>query len=359
MNNVDKQYIELAKEIIEYGNFKKTRSGNVYSLFGKSMRFDLSEGLPLLTTKRVYVKGIIHELIWFLSGNTNIKYLVENNVHIWDDDAYRYYSELYDLKLELSKTIEYDSELKSKATKEEFLDRVMNGKTASMMKKDGDDIVVFKYRYGDLGKIYGTQWRNQGEKHIDQISKLVETLKNNPDDRRMLCMAWNSNDLSDMALPPCHYGFQLYTRKLDNNERLQWLWNHSNGEYDEWKFASHETLDGLNVPKLELSLMYNMRSNDFCCGQPYNTAEYAMLVYMLCEVCNMSPGEVIFNGGDVHIYENHLDGIKEQITRNGSDELPTLRFKRKVNDIFDFKYDDFIIEGYNPDPPIKFNLNVG
>ena len=285
--------------------------------------------------------------------------MVENNVHIWDDDAYRYYCELYDLKLKLSESIEYDGDLKQKLSKDVFLEKVLQGKTAPMMKKDGDDIIVFRYRYGDLGKVYGVQWRRQGDKHIDQISKLVDTLKNNPDDRRMLCMAWNSNDLSDMALPPCHYGFQLYTRKLSKMERLQWLCEHSNGEYDEWKYPSDETLDGLNVPKRELSLIYNMRSNDFCCGQPYNTAEYAMLVFMLCEVCNMAVGEVIFNGGDVHIYENHLDGIKEQISRKGSDSLPTLRFKRKIDNIFDFKYDDFVIEGYNPDPHIKFQLNVG
>lgn len=343
MNNVDKQYLDLLRDILQNGNIKKSRAGITKSLFGKTMRFDLKEGLPLLTTKKVFYKGIIHELLWFLKGDTNIKYLIDNNVHIWDDDAYRYY-------LEISKNSD-------KMTKEEFLNAVKEEKYFVFeTEKSG---VLRGYKAGDLGKIYGVQWREQGKNKIDQIQNIINMLKNNPDDRRMILMAWNSNDLEKMALPPCHYGFQVYTRELSKIERLEYLCKISNGEYDEWKDPSNETLDSLNVPKRELSLSFNMRSNDFCCGNPYNIAQYAMLAYMFCEICNMVPGELIYNCGDVHVYENHFKQAEEQLKRNGCDKLPTLRFARKLTNINDFKYDDFIIENYNPDEPIKYVLNVG
>ena len=344
MNNVDKQYLDLLRDILENGTYKNTRAGWVKSVFGRTMRFNLKEGLPLLTTKKVFYKGIIHELLWFLSGDTNIKYLVDNNVHIWDDDAYRWY-------LELSKGCD------KQMTKEEFIEMVKKSTSFALpTEKDG---ILKHYKPGDLGPVYGHQWRKQGKKQIDQIQNIINMLKTNPDDRRMICMAWNTNDFEDMALPPCHYGFQVYTRVLSNSERLEWLWTNSNGEYDEWKSATDEKLDELNVPKRELSLMFNMRSNDFCCGNPYNVSQYSMLAYMFCEVCNMAPGELIYVGGDVHVYENHFEPAKEQLQRNGSDKLPILRFARKINNIDDFKFEDFIIENYNPDPPIKYALNVG
>lgn len=339
MNNVDKQYLNLLQDILENGVYKETRAGWVKSLFGRQMRFNLKEGLPILTTKKVFVKGIIHELLWFLNGNTNIKYLVDNNVHIWDDDAFRYY-------LELCKKDNIDA-----LDKESFLKMVQ-----IEAKQEFNGIL---YKFGDLGKVYGHQWRKQGEKQIDQIKNIIETLKTNPDDRRMICMAWNANDFDEMALPPCHYGFQVYTRELTLAERLEWLWEHSNGEYDEWKSPTKQSLDDLGVPQRELSLMFNMRSNDFCCGNPYNIAQYGMLVYMFCEICNMAPGELIYNGGDIHVYENHFEAAREQLLRKGSDKIPTLKFARKINNINDFKYEDFIIENYEPDLPIKYKLNVG
>ena len=344
MNNVDKQYLDLLQDILENGTYKNTRAGWVKSVFGRTMRFNLKEGLPLLTTKKVFYKGIIHELLWFLSGDTNIKYLVDNNVHIWDDDAYRWY-------LELSK------ECKKQLTKEEFLEYVKNP-TSFALPTDKDGILKH-YKPGDLGPVYGHQWRKQGKKQIDQIQNIINMLKTNPDDRRMICMAWNTNDFDDMALPPCHYGFQVYTRVLSNFERLEWLWEHSDGEYDEWKTATEEKLDELNVPKRELSLMFNMRSNDFCCGTSFNVAQYALLTYMFCEVCNMTPGELVYVGGDIHVYENHFEPAKEQLQRKGSERLPILRFARRVDNIDDFKYEDFIIENYSPDPTIKYPLNVG
>ena len=342
MNNVDKQYLDLLNDIIENGTYKETRSGGVYSVFGRQMRFNLKEGLPILTTKKVFVKGIIHELLFFLSGNTNIKYLVDNNVHIWDDDSYRHF-------LNITKDLYKDALYPRIITKEEFIEGV----------KKEYEIKELNYKYGDLGPVYGKQWRNQGEKHIDQIQNIIDTLKTNPDDRRMICMAWNTNDFDEMALPPCHYGFQVYTRELTPIERLEWLWEHSNGEYDEWKSPTKQTLDDLGVPERELSLMFQMRSNDFCCGNPYNIAQYAILSYMFCEVCNMVPGELIYNGGDIHVYENHIESAKEQLSRSGSEKIPTLRFARKIDNIDDFRFDDFIIENYNPNDPIKFKLNVG
>ena len=427
MNNVDKQYLDLLKDILENGSIKETRSGNVRSVFGRTMRFNLSEGLPILTTKKVFTKGVIHELLWFLKGETNIKYLIDNNVNIWTDDAYRHYkmliekhNEICEIRndvdfenrmymyekldenhndLDIYGTITItDSLLESDfdddendefnfnesedtidtycnsltkiecLSKEEFVEMVKNEEFLSLFTEYQDnrdfswlvfEMSVSDYRFGDLGPVYGKQWREQGQKCIDQIQTIIDTLNNNPDDRRMICMAWNTNDFDKMALPPCHYGFQIYTRELNTLERLDWLCKHSNGEYDEWTTATKEKLDALNVPKRELSLMFSMRSNDLCCGNPYNIAQYGMLAYMFCEICNMVPGELIYNGGDIHVYENHIKNAMEQLSRKGSDKIPTLKFARKINKIDDFRYEDFIIEGYEPDDPIKYELNVG
>lgn len=378
MNNVDKQYLDILKDIIENGVYKETRAGAVRSLFGKTMRFNLKEGLPILTTKKVFVKGIIHELLWFLKKtegrSMNIKYLIENGVNIWTDDAYRWMKEWIHKEIIAPQRIFHFYQIKENKmhwwednvidgndpnsllnlSKEEFIKMCLDGMVIKIPYTDG-----VEYRFGDLGPVYGVQWRQFGEKKIDQIQRIIDTLRTNPDDRRLLCVAWNANDLGDMALPPCHYGFQVYTRKLTSFERLEWLWEHSDGDYDEWKVPTHEVLDELNVPQRELSLMFNMRSNDFCCGNPYNVTQYSMLAYMLCEICNMSLGEVIYVGGDVHVYENHIEAAKEQLSRSGHDKLPTLRFRRKLNEIEDFTYDDFIIGNYQADPPIKYQLNVG
>jgi thymidylate synthase len=378
MNNVDKQYLDILKDIIENGVYKETRAGAVRSLFGKTMRFNLKEGLPILTTKKVFVKGIIHELLWFLKKtegrSMNIKYLIENGVNIWTDDAYRWMKEWVHKEIIVHQRTFHFYQIKENKihwwennvidgndpnsllnlSKEEFIKMCLDDMVIKIPYTDG-----VEYRFGDLGPVYGVQWRQFGEKKIDQIQRIIDTLRTNPDDRRLLCVAWNANDLGDMALPPCHYGFQVYTRKLTPFERLEWLWEHSDGDYDEWKAPTHEVLDELNVPRRELSLMFNMRSNDFCCGNPYNVTQYSMLAYMLCEICNMSLGEVIYVGGDVHVYENHIEAAKEQLSRSGHDKLPTLRFRRKLNEIEDFAYDDFIIENYQADPPIKYQLNVG
>ena len=345
MNNVDKQYLDLLQDILDNGTYKKTRAGYVKSVFGRMLKFNLKEGFPILTTKKVFSKGIIHELLFFLKGETNIKYLVDNNVHIWDDDAYRHYLGICNIESPMSK--------------EEFINAVKEEKTFAFADKENEHMLHY-YKAGDLGKVYGHQWRNQGEKHIDQINNIIEMLKTNPDDRRMICMAWNANDFDEMALPPCHYGFQVYTRELTPTERLEWLWEHSNGEYDEWKSPTKSSLDDLGVPTRELSLMWQQRSVDTFLGLGFNITSYSLLLCMLAQCVNMAVGEVTCSLGDCHIYEAHFDAVKEQLTRNPFKyNLPKLVLNKEVNDIDEFTFDDIKIEEFESYPTIKAPLCVG
>lgn len=399
MNNVDKQYLDLLQDIFDNGTYKKTRAGYVKSVFGRMLKFNLKEGFPILTTKKVFTKGIIHELLWFLKGDTNIKYLVDNNVHIWDDDAYRHYldkvkehnnlvlerdnlkdSETYynyiyehfdEKHTDLLEEIDYfGNSLKEivPLSKEEFLNCIINEEYISLLRKyngeysiiDGKYFIIDDYRYGDLGLVYGAQWRKQGRKQIDQIKNIIEMLKTNPDDRRMICMAWNANDFDEMALPPCHYGFQVYTRELTPTERLEWLWEHSNGEYDEWKSPTKSSLDDLGVPTRELSLMWMQRSVDYGLGWCFNLVSYSILLCMIAQCVNMTVGEVCCSLGDVHIYENHLEGLKEQFTRDPFKyKLPKLELNPNIKDIDKFTYDDIKLIDYESYPSIKLPLSVG
>ena len=345
MNNVDKQYLDLLQDILDNGTYKKTRAGYVKSVFGRMLKFNLKEGFPILTTKKVFTKGIIHELLFFLKGDTNIKYLVDNNVHIWDDDAYRHYLDICNVE--------------NPMPKEEFINAVKEEKTFAFKDKENEHMLHY-YKAGDLGKVYGHQWRNQGEKHIDQIKNIIEMLKTNPDDRRMICMAWNANDFDEMALPPCHYGFQVYTRELTPTERLEWLWEHSNGQYDEWKSPTKSSLDDLGVPTRELSLMWQQRSVDTFLGLGFNITSYSLLLCMLAQCVNMAVGEVTCSLGDCHIYEAHFDAVKEQLIRDPFKyKLPKLVLNKEVNDIDKFTFDDIKIEEYESYPTIKAPLCVG
>lgn len=366
MNNVDKQYLDLLRDILENGYEKETRAGKVKSLFGKSMEFNLKEGLPLLTTKKVFYKGIIHELIWFLKGETNIKYLVDNNVHIWDDDAYRWYKlkiaeilernpgDLYTDSLDKAVKLEADREALKNLSKEDFIKCVQFGDMICDGCRDNARVL---YTFGDLGPIYGKQWRNFGISGRDQIQDIIEKLKNNPDDRRMLCVAFNPDVLDEVALPPCHVMFQFYTRELTYEERME----HKFGDYSKALMGavSKAYLDSKDVPKRELSMMWIQRSCDLPCGIPFNSASFAMLQYIMCNICNMVPGKLVFFGGDVHIYENQIESCKEQLTRKGYDTLPRFVIKRKLNNIDDIKFDDFEVVDYKSDPAIKFPLSVG
>lgn len=408
MNPTDKVYTELLQDILDNGVEKETRAGRVKSVFGRQLRFDLKEGFPLLTTKKVFTKGIIHELLWFLQrpynshGSMNIEYLVRNGVHIWDDDAYRWFKNtiakefkpkrymvcldenddeiIHNItrgKVNYEYWIENETRIKDEnwlqnITKEEFLDL-----TIQRVEMWGS--FMSKYRFGDLGPVYGTQWRHFGDTSRDQIQQIINTLKTNPNDRRMLCVAWNPDKLDEMALPPCHVMFQFYARELSHKERMRifnerYLKCEIPQEYYDWfKEYSKNTPEGMdvkmpsdgsdfdiaNIPKYGLSCMWNQRSVDSMLGLPFNIASYACLTHMVAKLVNMVPDELIGSLGDCHIYEPHFDAVKEQLSREGSEKLPKLIIKGKQKTIEDFKYEDFKIMGYEPDPPIKAPLLVG
>lgn len=263
-----KQYLDLCRHVLENGVKKEDRTGTgTISTFGYQMRFNLQEGFPLLTTKKVHLKSVIHELLWFIQGNTNVKYLQENGVRIWNEWA------------------------------------------------DED---------GNLGPIYGHQWRSwmgaDGRTH-DQLKEVVEQIKTNPNSRRLIISAWNVGDLDKMALPPCHTLFQFY------------------------------------VAGGKLSCQLYQRSGDLFLGVPFNIASYALLTMMIAQVCDLEPGEFIHTFGDVHIYLNHIEQVKLQLTREPR-QLPTMKLNPNVKNIFDFKYEDFSLENYHPHPPIKGVVSV-
>ena len=293
-----KQYLDLLTRIKTEGAVKTDRTGTgTKSVFGHQMRFDLSQGFPLLTTKKVFLKGIIHELLWFLNGDTNIKYLVDNGVHIWDNDAYRYYNELCVKEGVLPVSME------------EFLRAA----------QEGVESPIAGYKFGDLNHVYGYQWRSwprpNGEA-IDQIQQAVDLITKNPDSRRIIVSAWNVADVEKMALPPCHTLFQFYVA------------------------------DG------KLSCMLYQRSADTFLGVPFNIASYALLTMMMAQVCGLEAGEFVHTLGDTHLYLNHLEQVDEQLSRTPR-ALPTMRLNPDVKSIFDFKYEDFTLEGYDPHPTIK------
>ena len=263
-----KQYLDLLNHVLEHGDKKEDRTGTgTISVFGYQMRFDLSEKFPLLTTKKVHLKSVIHELLWFLKGSTNIGYLKENGVSIWDEWA--------------------------------------------------DE-------NGDLGPVYGSQWRSwqtSDGRTIDQISNLIENIKNNPDSRRLIVSAWNVGEVDKMKLPPCHCFFQFY------------------------------------IANDKLSCQLYQRSADIFLGVPFNIASYALLTLMIAQVTNLAPGEFVHTLGDAHIYSNHIEQVKQQLSREAKD-LPIMKINPHLKDIFSFKYDDFEILNYDPHPLIKAPVAV-
>ena len=312
--NIEKQYLKLLKDILDNGVEKQDRTGTgTISVFGRQIRHDMSKGFPLLTTKKMYWKGIVTELLWFLRGDTNIKYLVDNDCHIWDGDAYKNYIEDWRSR----KNNEWH------LTQEEFINKI----------KTDDE---FAKKWGDLGPIYGKQWRNwtkydnqlidkdlfpNVKSSINQITNLINDLKTNPDSRRLMVSAWNVGELDKMTLPPCHYGFQVYTRELSLEERKT--------EY--FKRGYTPNIDPLDyAPKRAISLMWNQRSVDTFLGLPFNIASYALLLEIIAKEVNMVPDELIGNLGDVHLYKNHIDQTKEQLTREPM-ELPDVRLRNYEN----------------------------
>ena len=312
MNKLDLDYQNLLKDILENGTKKETRNGGTISVFGRQIRHKMSDGFPLLTTKKMPFKTIVTELLWFLRGDTNIKYLVDNNCHIWDGDAYKKYLDknmfLPDPKwLKETEDGEYDL-----LDKEQFLDKI----------KTDDE---FAKKWGELGPVYGRMWRafDEDAGGIDQIANLINDLKTNPDSRRLLVTAWNPTYLPHQVLPPCHYGFQIYTRELSLEER-----NKSMGKDYAYRgvfsgpIAKQEELDKYkklfdeqNRPTRAISLMWNQRSVDTFLGLPFNIASYGLLLEIIAKAVNMVPDELIGNLGDVHLYSNHIEQAKEQIGR--------------------------------------------
>ena len=311
MGGIEKQYISLLNEILDDGVVKSDRTGTgTLSLFGRQIRHDMSEGFPLLTTKRMAVKTMMTELKWFLKGGTNIKYLVDNKCHIWNGDCYKSFKSTFSPMPGIQSSL---------PSQEEFIDKIKN-----------DD--EFAQKWGELGPIYGNQWRAWGSqtqynhitketklirRGIDQIRELITNIKENPDSRRLMVSAWNVSEIDNVVLPPCHYGFQCYVN------------------------------DG------KLSLMWNQRSVDAFLGLPFNIASYGMLLTLLAEEVGMVPGELIGNLGDTHLYSNHVEQADEQIGRTSFD-LP--RIKVSNVDILNGEF-DYEIQGYEYHPSIKAPLS--
>jgi thymidylate synthase len=304
-----RQYLDLLRHIEEHGVDKTDRTGvGTRSVFGYQMRFDLSQGFPLLTTKKMALRSIIVELLWFLKGDSNLRYLAENNVHIWDEWPYKAYLQRTGQPVAATGSEEWKKGIA------EFVEKVKTDE-------------AFAKEYGELGPIYGYQWRSwptPDGRHVDQISQVIEQIKKSPDSRRMIVSAWNVADIEEMAkagLPPCHCLFQFYV---------------ANGK---------------------LSCQLYQRSCDTFLGVPFNIASYSLLTMMVAQVCGLEPGEFVWTGGDVHIYSNHHDQVKEQLSRETL-PLPTMKINPEVKNIFDFKLEDFTLENYQSHPPIKAPIAV-
>jgi len=337
MNNIDKQYQNLLQDILDNGIEKSDRTGTgTTSVFGRQIRHKMSEGFPLLTTKKMHWKSIVTELLWFLRGETNIKFLLDYDCHIWDGDAYKNYSKLF--------TDDFHG---PRYTKEQFIQLI---KTNKEFAKD----------FGDLGPIYGKQWRKWEKidwnktdidlNYIDQIQDLINDLKTNPDSRRLMVNAWNVGELDKMVLPPCHYGFQVYTRPTTREEKIV-----NPGKYR------------------AISLMWNQRSVDTFLGLPFNIASYALLLEIIAKEVDMIPDELIGNLGDVHLYSNHIEQAKEQIWRTAY-ELPKVKIternwymheavKKHLGEktldekLKSYRPDCFELIGYESHPKIKAPLS--
>ena len=358
MNNVDKEYFRLVKTILDNGRIKHNRTGiDTISVFGEQAKYKVSlNEFPILTTKKVWFKGIVHELLWFIKGDTNIKYLVDNDVHIWDEWAFkRNQEELVNFQKKWPNSDVQPIEYK---TQEEFIEAVKK-----YMAPNG---------LGDLGEgTYGGMWRSfpyhmftdvdyDTNKRIDigcidQLQKIIDKLKTNPDDRRMIISAWHPYWVDHCALPPCHCLFHFNTEELTWGERID-LGEELHPKTNLLR-CSDDELDGYNIPRRRLNCLLYQRSCDFPLGIPFNITSYSLLIAMIAHVTNMEPGIFTHTYGDAHIYVNQIEGIKEQMKREPR-KLPKLWLNPSVKSLFDFKYEDIKLEGYDPHPSIKFDIAV-
>ena len=377
MNSLDSQYQQLLQDILEFGVDKQDRTTTgTKSIFGYTIHHNMMDGFPLLTTKKVPFKTMATELMWFLMGDTNIKYLVDNNCHIWDGDCYKAYIKRYNKGEYVGKTKLLENSKKNRTltepfTQEEFINKI----------KTDDE---FAKKWGDLGPIYGKQWRrwektqsykvHEGgddysieykSKQIDQIQNLINDLKTNPDSRRLMVSAWNVGELDQMVLPPCHYSWQVYTRELSQKERCEIA------QIDiDFSDKIKNYLDEQNIPIRAISLMWNQRSVDTGLGLGFNIASYGLLLEIIAKEVNMIPDELIGNLGDVHLYLDHIEPIKEQLTREPY-PLPTLKINTEFwqtesgecgvgplkTNLQGFEVSDFILENYQSHPIIKLPLS--
>jgi thymidylate synthase len=381
MNTLDTKYQELLQDILDNGVVKTDRTGTgTISVFGRQIKHKMSQGFPLLTTKKMAWKTMVTELLWFLKGDTNIKYLVDNGCNIWNGDAYKNYTKEVNDIIDGYRCVDIigtqphievmfsNSEELIPLTQSEFINKI----------KTDDE---FAKKWGELGPIYGKQWRSWdwdlNPKPIDQIQNLINDLKTNPDNRRLMVSAWNVGALESMVLPPCHYGFQVYTRELTGEER----WDLLKKKVGENKFqlmvddivpfggGLSEELQVYNIPKRSISLMWNQRSVDTFLGLPFNIASYGLLLEVLAREVNMVTEDLIGNLGDVHLYKNHIEQAKEQISREPYKNLPILNFSPIPSAHFEHHLDSFndfverlqphqfIIDEYESHPTIKAPLS--
>jgi thymidylate synthase len=349
MNQLDLDYQNLLKDILDNGVKKETRNGGTLSVFGRQIKHKMSDGFPAITTKKLAFKTMVTELLWFLRGDTNIKFLVDNNCHIWDGDCFANYVRNFPKYVD---SLPENSETEFIIDKDKFINKIKTDKE-------------FAKKWGELGPVYGKQWREWTNLKqvdewewkydlngpIDQIANLINDLKTNPDSRRMMVNAWNVGEIDKMILPPCHYGFQVYTRELSEDERHNLAFIKT-GSTAPIQSGMYET-ELFNIPTRAISLMWNQRSVDTFLGLPFNIASYGLLLTMIADEVNMVPDELIGNLGDTHIYLNHIEQAKEQIGREPYD-LP----KVSVRDgIFCSSVNDVILENYQSHPSIKAPLS--
>ena len=318
MNNTDKEYLKLCQYILDNGVRKSDRTGTgTLSIFGYQMRLSLQEGFPLLTTKRVPFKLVASELLWFLKGDTNLRYLLENSNHIWDEWGFQKWVESAD----------YTGPDMTDFGRRSLVDEAFNALYKEQMSIYQENVLQddeFAKVYGDLGNVYGKQWRSwagaDGETY-DQIRYIIDEIKRNPDSRRLLAVAWSASELKNQQLPPCHYAFQFYVE------------------------------DG------RLSCMFQMRATDVFLGLPFNIASYALLTHLIAHECGLGVGELIYTGGDVHIYSNHIEQVHTQLKREPL-QLPVLQLSQGKGSVLDFELSDLLLTGYKPHGTIKAPVAV-
>lgn len=359
MAAIDSEYHKLLQKILDEGREKGDRTGTgTISIHEDTLRYNMAHGFPLLTTKKMFTKGVITELLWFLSGSTDLRELVEQRNNIWVGDAYkRYKKHTEDMNL----TEREKGDPKHVLSRDEFIERII---------KDNE----FNKKWGDLGPIYGKQWvawekinyydwgsfdkRYRRDKDINQVQQVIDTLRTNPDSRRMLVSAWNPADIDDMILPPCHWAFEFYTEEMTLDERLEWV--RETPPYTNEVFDTLEELgrfNDLHIPKRRISLKWHQRSVDTPLGLPFNIASYAFLLEMVAQQVNMVPHMLVGDLSNVHIYKDQLDGVKEQLNNfTYKYQAPKLKLN-KADDLFSYKLEDFEIEGYESYPTIKFPLS--